>query len=870
MKGDFSRIRFNPSRHYTSVLQQQGRVSLDADANEQAAIHGYIRETQTRDVIGCYGGPKGDEGFAISVQQDAILIGAGRYYVRGILCQNEQPLDYASQPFLVDPGQTDAQLLGDLRGGAVDAVAVYLEVWQRLVTALDDVCLREPALGQADTTGRVQTVWRVVAESQGTSSSEQTHVTTGAATSVAADLGAASAASVQRSSARVVEDLSRVTRGAAFVNPNPFGPGPIRPGPLPGPFQPGRLPEATCAEMYKAVAAGDQGVPGRLSAHTNEGSGDCSCQPTPSAGFRGLENQLYRVEVHQGGDETTATFKWSRENGSVVAAVTGVSGANVQVDSLGPDANLGFAPGQWVELTDDSYQFGQPPNQPGELYQIQSTAPEQLSVTMSQSVVAVDPAKQARLRRWDQSGASALSGGVPLSAGSWLDLENGIQVQFTQGQYQSGDYWVVPARTASGQIDWPPCDSDGAAFQPAHRTRVFRAPLASLTWDATNECISVADCRRAFVPLTDLGAPTTDALHVSGINWVNDDVMALDALITNGLQVTLDQAAVGHVDRANFTVSLEVAVPDKGEQRGESPGNLPPVILRRPMIIDGNVSVQGTAILWQISADYGKLEDINDALLPGAQLLQWARARVRLLGRTVFAGSPGNLTYLDGQTYGTPGVRADRVTPRIDLQFPSGNLEKASDFESWFYLAPVLGIAAFTVAPASASIVPTPTGTAIVAAAPWAANTAYNAGDHVVDPNYRVQSCTVAGTSGGSTPKWAGSVGATTQDGGVTWQVVQPTAVVPQGTVTLGYPASADTTITLSISGPSGTARAISVPPTVVVPANQTTQTFAITVQANPFTTQDYTIIASTPPAPTLGADTEAADFGLTGWVEIN
>ena len=40
---------------------------------------------------------------------------------------------------------------------------VYLEVWQRLVTALDDPCLREPALGQADTTARLQTVWRVVA-----------------------------------------------------------------------------------------------------------------------------------------------------------------------------------------------------------------------------------------------------------------------------------------------------------------------------------------------------------------------------------------------------------------------------------------------------------------------------------------------------------------------------------------------------------------------------------------------------------------------------------------------------------------------------------------------------------------------------------
>ena len=38
MKGDFSRYRFDPAKHYTAVLEQQGRVQLDADANEQRAI----------------------------------------------------------------------------------------------------------------------------------------------------------------------------------------------------------------------------------------------------------------------------------------------------------------------------------------------------------------------------------------------------------------------------------------------------------------------------------------------------------------------------------------------------------------------------------------------------------------------------------------------------------------------------------------------------------------------------------------------------------------------------------------------------------------------------------------------------------------
>ncbi len=165
MKGDFSRIRNNLNKHYTAVLQQQGRVALDADTNEQCAIDNYIRDTEIIDIVGPYGGPEGDAGFGIKVPDaNTILIGRGRYYVEGILCESSANVDYANQPFLINPALTDAELLGDLSSGTATAIRLYLEVWQRLVTVLDDPCLREPALGQADTTARLQTVWRVVAE----------------------------------------------------------------------------------------------------------------------------------------------------------------------------------------------------------------------------------------------------------------------------------------------------------------------------------------------------------------------------------------------------------------------------------------------------------------------------------------------------------------------------------------------------------------------------------------------------------------------------------------------------------------------------------------------------------------------------------
>jgi hypothetical protein len=34
------------------------------------------------------------------------------------------------------------------------------------------------------------------------------------------------------------------------------------------------------------------------------------------SGYRGLENQLYRAEIHDGGSPSTASFKWRRDRGS--------------------------------------------------------------------------------------------------------------------------------------------------------------------------------------------------------------------------------------------------------------------------------------------------------------------------------------------------------------------------------------------------------------------------------------------------------------------------------------------------------------------------------------------------------------------------
>ena len=91
MRGDFSRKTFDRARHYSGVLAQQGRVQLDADFNEQLAIHRHHEVTEIEDVVGRCGAPKYEAGFRVVAAPDGtdLVILPGRYYVHGQLCELE-------------------------------------------------------------------------------------------------------------------------------------------------------------------------------------------------------------------------------------------------------------------------------------------------------------------------------------------------------------------------------------------------------------------------------------------------------------------------------------------------------------------------------------------------------------------------------------------------------------------------------------------------------------------------------------------------------------------------------------------------------------------------------------------------------------
>src|SRR5918992_31845 len=170
MKADLSRQTFNPEKRYSGVLMQQGRVLLDSEWNEQQEIHQHRTESVAEDVIGPSGTPIDEDGkvtgFEITAQDGRLYIGEGHIYVDGLLCVNdsEDPIPYDGQPNPPNPddltrwmdSESTEPESGDLKLGLV-----YLDVWERHITHLDDGRIREVALGGPDTTTRKQSVWQV-------------------------------------------------------------------------------------------------------------------------------------------------------------------------------------------------------------------------------------------------------------------------------------------------------------------------------------------------------------------------------------------------------------------------------------------------------------------------------------------------------------------------------------------------------------------------------------------------------------------------------------------------------------------------------------------------------------------------------------
>jgi hypothetical protein len=189
------------------------------------------------------------------------------------------------------------------------------------------------------------------------------------------------------------------------------------------------------------------------------------------------------------------------------------AGANVTLAHLGRDHRLSLKVNDWVEFVDDDLALK---NEAGALFQVAEIEPVDFTVTLKVADGATLPTydeaskKHPFLRRWDHKGDKNQNGAVLISESNqnWLTLEDNLQIQFQEGgNYQTGDYWLIPARTATGDIEWPKEGDNPSALPPAGVQHHY-APLAIMAVasgggrnkkDATEQ---IDDCRFKFVSLS--------------------------------------------------------------------------------------------------------------------------------------------------------------------------------------------------------------------------------------------------------------------------------------------------------------------------------------------------------------------------------
>lgn len=448
-RGDCTRDTFDPAKHFLRVLYQQGRVQLDADSNEQVSILLHYLQSMAKDLFGQHGGPC-DSGFRISPTQTPVdfNIGHGHYYVDGILCEAADTA-YRGQP---DPPFAKGEEL--TKGNNL----VYLDVWERHITHIEDDLIREVAFGGADTASRAKVVWQVKATSDGPDNNP-------------------------------VPATTPTVGWKKWADDN----------------------------WHEWRTKWQPANRGQLRAKAKEASEQEAgpCITSPESRYRGAENQLYRVEIHTGGrvndSNRKPTFKWSRDNSAVAAAWVGTNGDKLTGIGI-RDITRGFSAGQWVELIHDEMEFR---GEPGIMVKLVKVEGEVLTVDLTTATQPIpsDPSllKHPKVRRWDQSCEQKAPGAGPakvarpdkgallIEEGQWLTLEDGVQVYFEKSmssdhQYRTGDYWLIPARTATGDVEWPGPAGNPDALPP-HGIEHHYAPLAVISVPSNGNVTVAADLR---------------------------------------------------------------------------------------------------------------------------------------------------------------------------------------------------------------------------------------------------------------------------------------------------------------------------------------------------------------------------------------
>jgi len=417
MGGDYTRFTFDPVKEFSGVRKQQGRVSLDADFNEFEEILDRRRRAQMYDTVGSVGRAvvpmTTPNAFKIGLSGTQLTIGAGRAYVDGILVECFGDMG-PNQPINQD------DVLGGIRGAGPlpfdKQPFYYSSYYPGLLTGANaintvylDVWQREVTVFEDDA------LREPALNGPDTATRVQTAWQVKVMTRPATSSNCASTPAGWDT--LVAASTARLTAKADGVLAPPPGP----------------------------------------------------CEINPAGGYTGLENRLYRVEVHStgtisgvSGGAPRAQFKWSRDNASFAARVSAASRSGTQwtikVSSTGPDGWTRFDQGDHIELLDDDDEFAMRDRGYGgrmmKVVSVDHANHELVAESPSVGPFTVRPERHPRIRRWDYLSATEPTLRYA-DRGVAVPLEHGISITFegsATDTLHAGDYWVFEARTASGKI----------------------------------------------------------------------------------------------------------------------------------------------------------------------------------------------------------------------------------------------------------------------------------------------------------------------------------------------------------------------------------------------------------------------------------
>jgi hypothetical protein len=515
MGGDYGRLSFDALRDFMGVLIQQGHPILDSDWNELVAILERRLRAETVDTIGRAVVPRETpDGYEIQLAAGPVLtIGRGRMYVDGLLAENHGRIGPDAAPVF-----DRARLADGLPVGVLDEM-ISQEASDSIDYLAQPYLPNPPALPAGAGPHIVYVdVWR----------REVTPLKDLRLLEPA--LGGIDTAT-RWQTVWQVRLLADVGTGTTCETDVPAWDALIAPSPA-------RLTTAT-------ITFEDPEDP---------------CVIPPGGGYRGLENQLYRVEIHQAGALGAARFKWSRDNASVGATIESFDGNDrIIVRRVGRDSVLRLRTGDWVEVTDDRREFS---GLPGDMRRAEVNEDTNevifdtpLSVDLIPTNVDADTAaaRHSRVIKWDQSGQVRLADGSPLldgadpvdlddpaadglipvpADGSAVMLEAGVTVSFSTapagGVLRAFDHWIFAARTETRNIDL-------LTEAPPVGIHHHFARLAVVTFPATK-----IDCRTFWPPEFGAECGCTVCVsaeeHNSGIRTIQ---RAIDDLTADGGTVCL-------------------------------------------------------------------------------------------------------------------------------------------------------------------------------------------------------------------------------------------------------------------------------------------------------------------------------------------